>query len=114
MPLFKDLPIDRMVFGALAGAALTSGKLPKGIGSEALAQFLKPLATNDRAVDMIAAAMAREESSDKKSFAWESLDREERETWRKRAKVALRAFTVLAAHAATGAAKKTATKKSNG
>lgn len=106
MPLKNlNLPIDRMVLGALAGAALGSGKLPKGIGSHALAKFLEPLSTNDKAVGMVAAVMARDEASDRDEFAWEKLSADERAKWKRRAKSAIRAFTVLAAQAAAGAAK---------
>lgn len=109
----KDLPLDRMVLGGLMGMAISSGKLPKGIGSKFLVEFLKPLSMNDKAVDIVAAAMARAEA-DKSSFDWSRLDGDDRDLWRGRAKTAIRAFSALASHAAAGATNKKTAKKSEG
>jgi hypothetical protein len=101
----KALPVDRMILGGLMGAAVASGKIPKGIGSKFLVEFMRPLAANEKAIDLIAAAMARAEEKVPEGFAWDTLSSTERDIWRKRAKTAIRAFSALAAHAAAGAAK---------
>lgn len=83
--------LQRILIGASLGGLLASGKLPPGVGTQFIAEFLDPLSKNTKARELIAKAMYEERRANSRTErpTWEKLTPAVREKWKRSAGIAL-------------------------
>lgn len=101
MSILKHPLFQRAVLGAGLGAVIGSGA-GKGVGAQFLKHFLEPLATNTKAIGVIAAYMYEAERNGGGGPPWLELSEAKQEVWRGRAGAAVQAMIRMMSEAVAG------------